>query len=739
MTASKWLARNYRKITGRKPPQPAPTPATEAIKAAAAGDAARDRQDWDGAILNYGVALALAPDNTPIRVQLGHVLKEVGRWAEAEGAYRAACLNQPQDAELRLHLGHALKIQGRHDEAIGAYVAALQLDPDFRLARNELIAAGGRNFLPEGQFGQAAVTHGLSRISSALQKNLEAVRDWISVSTFPVEAYDSFRRSFPIQPPPPASSNPSLSVLIEATTATPASLRVTLTSLLDQRDIDWTAVVRASAGLADHPVASFAHQDPRISFIDDATSSAALKSDLVLMIEAGGKLDREAIGWFRYAYARTKADLVYADHDHQTHDWRYGEIYSSPVLHSMADTHDQATTPAPPLSLLVGPRARSIMLEAIIDSSGPEQRRRTLLAALHLGLPVAHLPRILTSLRILADDTPPTAAATPSPITVATDKIARILVIIPTRDQPDILAACLDSLRARTAQPHNLEVLVLDNRSTDPQTLALLSDRAADGEIQVLAMDEPFNWARFNNLAVAGRTHDILVFANNDIEILTDGWDDVLRAGFVAPRVAIQGARLAYPDNTIQHAGVIMGAYRGRPLHEGLGAEAYEGGPLNRWRRRRQVSAVTGALMAVDRLAFEQVGGFNERLAVGYNDIDLCLRVRAAGQKVIYEPALEAIHHESKTRGRNDDGAKTEWDNGELRDLHDHWGEALQADPGKNPQWVSAHSRAFDGFRDLSLSQVLHSLDQSARANPWHVERNIMPDDAGTPPPEGSC
>lgn len=725
MTASKWLARNYRKITGRKPPKPAPTPETEAVNAAAAGDAARDRQDWNGAILNYGVALALAPDNTPIRVQLGHVLKEVGRWAEAEAAYRAACLSRPEDAELRLHLGHALKIQGRNDEAINAYVEALHLDPDFRIARNELVAAGGRNFLPEGQFGQAAVTHGLSRISGVLEKNLEAIRDWISVSTYPVEAYDSFRRTFPIQPPPPAASGPSLVALIEATTATPASVRVTLTSLLDQRDTDWTAVVRAPADLAGHPVASFARQDPRISFIDDAPASAdaALKSDQVLMVEAGSKLDREAIGWFRYACARTKADLVYADHDHQTHDWRYGETHSSPALHSMPDPYDQATTPAPPLCLLVGPRARSMMLEALDEADGGEQRRKTLVAALHAGLPAAHLPRILSSLRIHADDAPP-APPTAVPATVAPEKSARILVIIPTRDQPDILRACLDSLRARTAQPQSVDVLVLDNRSADPQTLALLSERVESGEIQVLAMDEPFNWARFNNLAAAGRSHDVLVFANNDVELLTDGWDDVLRAAFVDPGAAIVGARLVYPDATIQHAGVIMGADRGRPLHEGLGSEPYIGGPLNRWRRRRQVSAVTGALMAVDRQTFEQVGGFNERLAVGYNDIDLCLRARAAGKSVIYEPALEAIHHESKTRGRNDDGAKTDWDNGELTDLHEYWGEALQIDPGKNPQWVSAHSWAFDGYRDLSLSQVLHSLDQSARPNPWSVEKN---------------
>jgi len=724
MTASKWLARNYRRISGHKPPPPPPTPANEAVKAAAAGDAARDRQDWNEAVQQYALALALAPDNFPIRVQMGHAFKEAGRWSEAEAAYRAACLSRPDESELRLHLGHVLKVQGRRDEAIEAYVEALRLDPGSRLARNELIAAGGRNFLPEGQYGQAAITQGLSRISGVLEQNLEAIRDWISVSTYPVEAYDSFRRSFPIQPPPPDGRRQSLTVLIEAGNATPAAVRITLTSLLDQRDAEWSAVIRTSPDMREHPVASFARQDARIVFIDQAPASIAalLTTDLVLMVEAGGQLDREAVGWFRYAAARTKAQVIYADHDHQTHDWRYGEVHSSPALHSMPDTDDQETTPAPPLSLLIGRTAQPLMLKALEEDAGAEQRRRTLVRALREALPVAHLPRILSSLRISEDVVPVLPSIAPAEPALATRKSDRILVVIPTRDQADLLRACLDSLRARTAQPEAVDVLVLDNRSAQAEALSLLSERVESGEIEILPVNEPFNWARFNNLAAAARTHDILVFANNDVEILTDGWDDVVRAGLSNPEIAVIGARLLYPDDTIQHAGVVMGADRGRPVHEGLGVSSSDGGPLNRWRRRRQVTAVTGALMAVDRLAFEQVGGFNERLAVGYNDIDLCLRARAIGRVVLYEPALEAIHHESKTRGRNDDGAKTSWDDAELSDLHEDWGDALLADPGKNPHWVSSHSRAFDGYRDLSLSQVLESLDQSALKNPWAVE-----------------
>ncbi len=730
MSALKWLARRYRKISGRPAPQAAPTPASEAVKAAAAGDAARDRRDWDQAVLNYTVALALTPDNVPIRIQMGHALKEARRWIESEAAYQAACASWPTNVELRIHLGHVLKMQGRRDEAIEAYVEALRLDPESQLARNELIAAGGRNFLPEGQYGQAAVTKGLARISRILEQNLEAIRDWVSVSAYPVEAYDNFRRSFPIQPPPPlASRKPSVVVLVEGCAATPASIRVTLASLLDQQDTEWTAVVRSPSAHREHPVASLSYQDARIAFVDEAPASTAayLEADLTLMVEAGCQLDREALGWFRYAAARTKAHVIYADHDHHLHDWRNGEVRSSPVLHSMPDIHDQGTTPQPPLCLLVHRKAYSVMLTALEQYVGAEQRRQTLVGALQKSLSAAHLPRILSSLRItnaIPQAGPPSTSDTMSH---KLQEDERILVVIPTKNQVELLKACLESITKNTSNPQNVDILIIDNNSKEENASIFLEKIRKDGEIDVILANEPFNWARFNNTAVKNRPHDIFVFANNDIEILSSGWDDVVRASFSDPKVAIVGARLLYPDNTIQHAGVVMGADRGRPVHEGLEAPSTAGGPLNRWRRRRQSAAVTGALMAVNRHAFELVGGFNERLAVGYNDIDLCLRARSAGWAVLYEPALEAIHHESKTRGRNDDGEKTTWDDEELADLHKDWGEALLTDPGKNPHWVSSHSRVFDGYQDRSLSRILHSLDHSALANPWAVAQSHQP------------
>ncbi len=719
MKASKWLARAYRKVSGRPARPPAPPPTEEAAKAAAeAGDAARDRQDWQTAAENYGLSLVLAPANLPIRIQLGHVLKEAGRWSEAAATYRLACTAEPANAELRLHLGHVLKMQERRDEAIEAYLEALDIDPGLKLARGELIAIGARDLLPNGQYGRPAMSASLARISGLLDQNLEAIREWLTVSTYPVEAYHNFRSTFPVSPPPAAHGS-SIVVVIDAFDVDPDLLRLSLASLIDQKDCNWTAVVRASSSLHEHPVASYACQDDRIVFVSSSGAPpSALGSDLVLLTEAGCRLDREAVGWLRYAAERTTTDVIYADHDHHSHDWRNGATYSRPALHSMPDAYDQANTPDPPLCLLVRPGARSLMAAAFDETDSSERRRAILVNALKSGLTVAHLPRILGSKR-LSDSGSTIDEALPEKGTQPHEGNKRILVIIPTRDQAGILRTCLDSLKSKLSNSHSVDVLVIDNRSSEADALDLLSELVQNGDIEVMQMDEPFNWGRFNNLASAKREHDILVFANNDLEFLTQGWDNIVRESLSDETAGITGARLLYPDLTVQHAGIAMGVNQGRPVHEGLGADMAAGGPMNRWRRSRQASAVTGALMAVKRRVFEAIGGFDERLAVAYNDVDLCLRVREAGFSVLYEPRLEAIHHESKTRGRNLDYARIAWDDSELTDMYEKWGEAMLQEPGKNPHWVSADTRTHDGYRDLSLSEVLSHLDRSAVINPW--------------------
>jgi len=127
--------------------------------------------------------------------------------------------------------------------------------------------------------------------------------------------------------------------------------------------------------------------------------------------------------------------------------------------------------------------------------------------------------------------------------------------------------------------------------------------------------------------------------------------------------------------------------------------------------------------MACWRETFEAVGGFDERLAIAYNDIDFCLKLRERGLKVLYAAEIELIHYESRTRGQNDSAEKVAWDDAELADIHAKWGPWLFHDPSYNPQWANTVNRPYDGIRDLPMSCILAHLDASSSANPWTIRR----------------
>lgn len=731
------LARIRRAIFGSKPD---PIAAAAVAKGrrfrelAHAGDLARNADDWPTAADRYAEALLVDGLHHEIRVQYGHALKETGRLVEAEAAYRAAADSKPDEADIWVQLAHVLKMQRRPDAAVDAYLEALRRDPTLTAVRDEVIAAGGRDRLHEDTYGRSSVAARLARLSTALDAALAQVRDGAIASAFPVPAYDAFRRQYPIQPAPQPAA--ALFVVVDAAGAAPSEIRATLTSLLDQRSTDWRAVVIADPEASEHPVASLARVDPRIVLHGPdarAAVEAVLDSDPlapVLTLPAGALLDPEAVGWFGMALARTGAAAVYADHDHFETHWRTGPVRFQPVLQSMADRHDVAGSPHPPAAIAVAPALRAALLTRLFETGGAEARRALLLDAISSG-PVAHLPRVLVGLPL---EERPTPAPVVAP--VPTDTTSRILIVIPTRDEAEMLERCLVTLKTCAARPDLLDFLVVDNRSTAPETRALFAELADDG-VRILPADEPFNWARLNNEAASEGSQNLIVFANNDTEMTTAGWDDRLRAWLEQPDVGIVGARLLYPDGALQHGGILLGGWGGRPSHDGLWVPQTEGGPLGRWRRSRVVAAVTGAFMACRRDTFGKTGGFDPRLAIAYNDIDFCLKVRNIGLTVVYAADIELVHHESRTRGQNDTAEKVAWDDGELEDMHRRWGDALFFDPGLNPQWASAVNRPYDGFRDLPLTRVLEHLDASVRPD-------RLPEGAGNvrgltpPPPRGT-
>lgn len=717
MKAPTW--KRLKKALGLVPPVRSLTSDPASRRAARhAADAAREVGDWETAARLYAQALEGDETNLAMHVQRGHALKESGRLQEAEGAYRRALELSPTDAEIWLHLGHLLRVSRRNDEAITAYADALRLNPDYVEARDALVALGGRGRMPHAAYGRSASTERLAQISAALVRIEATAADLAVVSTFPVEAWDAFRRVHETPPPPPSKRSTSLAVWIEARGMSPSTIRPTLDSLLDQTSHEWQAVVICDPALADHPIASLASQDRRVAF----SAQPPEPSGPTLLIDGGTVLDAKALSWFARCLELVPSALVYGDHDHHSRHWRAGLVHFDPCLFSAPDADDLAYTPAVPAAVLVRDAPR--LLQGNCAVLNGDFRRRLLVAAVERG-EVAHLPLVLTSLR---RDGPsaelPSETLPPTPAPAADD--TRILVIIPTRDQAEMLEKCVDSLRRSARASHAIDILVLDNRSRQPETRALLERLAAAGVARWRTLDEPFNWGRFNNLTAHDAQSDILVFCNNDIEAVSEHWDDVVRADLARADVGLVGARLLYPDGTLQHAGVVMGRGEGRPIHEGLHSMPGEAGPLARWRRRRRLAAVTGAFMAVRRDTFAALGGFDERLAVGYNDIDFCLRMREAGLTVLYDPAITLIHHESKTRGLNEGGERARWDDSELEVLHRRWGEVLFQDISINPRWTSAHSRVFDGFRDVSARLAVDWLKASVGPNPWRIENDAI-------------
>ena len=223
-------------------------------------------------------------------------------------------------------------------------------------------------------------------------------------------------------------------------------------------------------------------------------------------------------------------------------------------------------------------------------------------------------------------------------------------ILIPFRDEPRLLRACVDSIVATTGEHASVELVLIDNGSSDPETHTLVERLADSPDVRVLTDPRPFNWAELNNAGAREARGDVLLFLNNDIEAIRNGWLSALLAQALRQDVAAAGARLLYPDRRLQHCGLVVGL-TGAAGHVLAGLPEDDPGYLLMATATRECSAVTGACLATRRVVFEALGGFDETLGVDLNDVDYCLRAATLGFRTLYEPAAELIHHESPSRG----------------------------------------------------------------------------------------
>jgi GT2 family glycosyltransferase len=251
-----------------------------------------------------------------------------------------------------------------------------------------------------------------------------------------------------------------------------------------------------------------------------------------------------------------------------------------------------------------------------------------------------------------------------------------VSVIIPFRDEPSLLALCASSIRQDPGY-ERMELLLVDNGSELPETKALLERLGNEADVRIIDAPGPFNWAAINNAAAREAAGDVLLFLNNDIEARRGGWLHAMLGHALRPDVGAVGARLLYPDGTIQHAGVVLGL-GGIAGHVLRGLPGERPGYNSMAIVTRESSVLTGACLMVRKEVFFEVDGFDEELAVAFNDVDFSLKLREHGYRLVYAPLAELVHYESKSRGHTDDKFESER-------ILSRWGDALRAgDPYLN-------------------------------------------------------
>jgi len=259
-----------------------------------------------------------------------------------------------------------------------------------------------------------------------------------------------------------------------------------------------------------------------------------------------------------------------------------------------------------------------------------------------------------------------------------------VSIIIPTKDQIDYLKPCVDSLLQKTEYP-NYEVIVIDNNTSEPQALEYLAMLESDRErVRVLRYPHPYNYSAINNMAAREAKGDYLLLLNNDTIIVQNNWLDRMMAHGQRPEVGVVGARLVFPDQRIQHAGVIMGM-TGVADHVGIGLPMTDAGHMGRAQLVQNFSAVTAACLLVKKSLFFEVHGFDEEgLKVLFNDVDLCLKIGEQGYKIVWTPFATLVHHGSGSLRKEPDPKHLQRAQREQQVMLDRWLPRIGADPAYN-------------------------------------------------------
>jgi GT2 family glycosyltransferase/Flp pilus assembly protein TadD len=708
-----------------------------------------------------GEAAELEKDTTLL--QYANTLRDSGMFAEAELAYRSALAEKPDDPDIHLQLGHCLKSQGRRRAALDAYAWSAGLTPFSVEPRRELFLMGHRQTqtsLFEGQLRLGGiealmeVSRQVVELRSSVNRLVDMLPDIQAQMVFPIGSYDRFRDIYDVPLPPPIRVPRSFGILLLADREPLETLRSQITAVRLQTYERWTLHVIGQDPARRRVAEEAAASDARIVWSQASADQGAAVAEQRVALSSGGDwllflagralLNHRALDWFASAAEIGTATAFVTDEETATRERGCVRRFS-PELRQVVDFDTLLAMNAFGETVAVERKTYTSVADNLATSS-VSAARSSLLLTLSRDARVGHIPCALVCRDGVAPSDPiqaglaheqavrayiaegplagrveigPRTGLRLSVLWRQQNPAEPIAVIIPTRDNGPDVKRFVESLKEKATVPDALHLLVVDNGSRQTETCAILEAIAATRWAKVITLDEPFNWSRLNNCAVETVSSSFLVFANDDMIMASERWDERVRGLLERPEIGAVGARLFYEDDTLQHAGILFG-WRGSEIHDGLYESSLEPGPAHRWHVTRAVSAVTGAFLATRREVFIAHQGFDEiGLPVACSDIDYALKLRASGLKILWTPEITLYHHESKTRGLDRlDPEKSARSAGERAVLETRWGTALDADPSLNPLWHNA-TLPFRLVSAPSQSRLWAHVGRCAAANPW--------------------
>ncbi len=663
------------------------------------GDVLRQKKEFYDAVEAYKKAVEINPSFYWSYHNLGDTYEQQGQIEEAIAAYRKATEVNPKFAYSYQNLGTLLAKKCQFEEAIACLRRAGELDARFTLDTQAL-----QNAL----FAKPAVADPMYQLWR--EQHEPRTADFQKMA----ETIDIF------------SYKPVISVIIPIYNTPEKFLREVIDSVVNQIYPYWELCIADDASTAAEVpllLEEYAAKDSRIKVAFrpknghiSAASNSALElatGEFICLLDHDDVLTPDALYEVALLLNRhPDADLIYSDEDKISFEGQLVNPYFKPewspesFLSRMYTCH-------------LGTYRRSIIEEIGGWRLGYEgaQDYDLVLRFTEKTDKIYHIPKVLYHWRMHAGSAAGGTAAKPyaykASLKALQDAIERrgergtvygvpnylghhlvryeitdykkVSIIIPTRDLAKDLERCLESIFTQSSYP-NYEVILIDNGSIEPETHQLISKwtEKESTRFKCYPLDIPFNFSKLNNYGVSQATGDYLLFLNNDTEVVTTDWIEAMVEQVKRPQIGAVGALLLFPDDTVQHAGVVMGL-GGIAGHSYYRMTSEMPGYFGNLIGFNNVSAVTGACLMCRRDVFEEVGGLDEALTVAYNDVDLCLKLLERGYRNLYLPHVVLYHHESKSRGYEDSPEKKARLQRESQIMEARWKKYIENDPCYSP------------------------------------------------------